>query len=184
MSDGILSGSLSWHGVAQWVGQASQPPPWVDQAREAVGQIVLPTATLAFNPTSRTLVNLDTWFWARGLTGQELRGTSAFGLVAIATPGRLVVTPGDGSAPLVCSWVTTKSDRCAYAYQRSSVGGSARGVSGAPAYDASGLATWSVRFEIDGATRTIAGAPTELTGSRMTTAVEVAEVQTIVTGTG
>ncbi len=164
------------------MGQAPQPPPLVDQAREAFGQIVLPTATLAFNPTKRTLVNLDTWFWAQGLTGAELRGTSAFGLVAVATPGQLRVTPGDGFAPFTCAWVTAKSDACAYAYRRSSVGGPVRALDGSPAYEATGKATWKLRFEDNGAPVTIPGAPTELTGPSMTAAVEVAEVQTIVTG--
>lgn len=168
--------------TAVWVGQAEPPPPLVDQAFEAFGQLVVPTASLVFNPPGRTLVNLDTWFWAQGLTGAELRGSSAFGLVAVATPGTLVITPGDGSAPLSCSWVTVKSDVCAYAYRRSSAGGSARSPSGAPAYQATGEANWTVRFEQNGAPVVIAGAPTELAGPGMTAAVVVAEVQTIVTG--
>jgi hypothetical protein len=156
----------------------------VDQAREAMGLIVLPPATLSFNPTARTLVNLDTWFWAQGLSGRDLRGTSAFGLVAVATPARLVVTPGDGSAPVTCRWATFKSDRCAYAYRRSSAGGPVLGHKGAPAYEASARALWTVRFEVNGAPVTIAGAPTVLSGLPMTTAVEVAEVQTVVTRAG
>ena len=68
------------------MGQANEPPPLVDQAREAFGQLEVPKAKLVFNPTARTLVNLDTWFWAQDLSGEELRGTSAFGLVAVATP--------------------------------------------------------------------------------------------------
>jgi hypothetical protein len=156
----------------------------VDQAREAFGQLVVPKATLVFNPTARTLVNLDTWFWAQDLPTTELTGSSAFGLVAIATPDQLVITPGDGSAPPPCSWVTVKSDACAYAYRRSSVGGSVRGPSGAPAYEATGKATWTVRFELNGAPVVIGGAPTVLTGPGMTAAVQVSEVQTIVTGVG
>lgn len=183
MLDALTPTYTSWTPTSMWVGQANEPPPLVDQAREAFGRLVVPTGTLVFNPTARTLVNLDTWFWAQGLTGAELRGSSAFGLVAIATPGQLTITPGDGSAPVVCSWVTAKSDRCAYPYQRSSVGGSVRGPSGAPAYEATGRATWSVRFENNGAPVSIAGVPRELRGPGMAAAVEVAEVQTIVTGT-
>jgi hypothetical protein len=44
--------------------------------------------------------------------------------------------------------------------------------------------TWTVRFELGGRPVPIAGAPTELTGPKMTTAVEVAEVQTIITRAG
>lgn len=173
----------SWGGIQLWDTQAP-PPSLAVQAREAIGQIKTPLWTLAFNPAKRTLVNLDTWFWAQGLTGQQVRGTSALGLVAVATPGHVQITPGDGSASFTCEWVTAKSDACHHTYRRSSVGGSVRGLDGEPAYQASGVATWSVRFELDGAPVTIAGAPTELTGPVMTTAVQVAEVQTIVTSVG
>jgi hypothetical protein len=178
------SGSFSWVPLAVWVGQAPQPPPLRDHAVEATGQIKMPSAVLSLNPTARTLVNLDTWFWAQGLHGGEMRGSSAFGLVAVVTPARLEVTPGDGSAVLTCPWVTVNSDRCAYAYRHSSVGGTALGQDGAPAYEASAQAFWSLRFELNGAPIQIAGAKSELPGPVMTTAVEVAEVQTIVTGTG
>jgi hypothetical protein len=170
-----------WVGTAQWVGQARKPPPLVDQAREASGLIVLPKGTLVFNPPTRTLVNVDTWFWAERLSGRELRGTSAFGLVAVATPGRLEVTPGDGSAPLSCEWVTTKSDTCSYPYRHSSVGGSVVGPDGRPAYQASARATWTLRFEVNGVPTEVPGAPTALPGPQMTTAVVVDEVQTLVT---
>lgn len=173
-----------WVGTAQWVGQARKPPPLVDQAREASGLIVLPTGALAVNPSGRTLVNVDTWFWAQGLSGGELRGTSAFGLVAVATPGRLEVTPGDGSAPFRCGWVTARSDTCAYSYRHSSVGGKGVGRGGAPAYQASAKAIWTLRFEVNGAPVTVPGAPIELPGPTMTTAVVVDEVQTLVTGAG
>jgi hypothetical protein len=153
----------------------------IDQSVEATGQIKMPSSVLSFNPTARTLVNLDTWFWAQGLDGGELRGSSAFGLVAVATPARLEVTPGDGSAVLTCPWVTAKSDRCAYPYRRSSLGGSVRGQNGEPAYEATAQAFWTLRFELNNAPVLIPGAHSELAGPRMTIPVEVAEVQTIVT---
>jgi hypothetical protein len=154
------------------------------RATEAVGRIELPKAALEFNPMARTLVNLDTWFWAAGLSGQELRGTPALGLVAIAAPSKLTVDPGDGSAPFTCEWVTAKSNRCRYTYRHSSAGGSLRGSSGAPAYQATGTATWTLRFERNGASLPISGAPPVLTRPVGTTAVEVAEVQTLVTSAG
>ena len=177
-------GGSQWVGAAEWIGQAPQPPTLLDQSVEATGQIRMPSAVLSFNPTARTLVNVDTWFWADGLTPKELRGTSALGLVAVATPDRLEVDPGDGSAMPACGWVTVKSDRCSYPYRRSSIGGPARGPKGAPAYEASARAVWKVRFELNGAPVVIAGAQPELRGPAMTAPVVVAEVQTIVTGTG
>jgi hypothetical protein len=181
----------SWLGTAVWNGPATQPPSMAVQATSAVGRIHLPSAVLSFNPTARTLVNLPTWFWAQGLTSEVLRGSSALGLVAYATPARLEVTPGDGSAVLRCPWVTVRpqvpadqSGPCSYAYFRSSIGGSARGPDGGPAYEASAQAFWSLRFELNGAPVQIAGAPSELPGPVMTTAVEVGEVQTLVTSAG
>jgi hypothetical protein len=163
----------------------------LDQSVEATGQIRMPSAVLRLNPTARTLVNLDTWFWAQGLKVRDLRGSSAFGLVAIATPDRLEVTPGDGSAMVTCPWVTVRpqvpADQpgpCSHAYLRSSIGGAARGPNGVPAYRASARAVWTLRFELNGGPAIIPGAQSELSGPEMTAPVVVVEVQTIVTGTG
>ena len=82
-----------------------------------------------------------------------------------------------GIEVLTCPWVIAQSDRCAYAYRRSSVAGTAFGLNGAPAYEASARAIWTLRFELNGAPIPIAGAQSELPGLPMTTAVEVAEVQ-------
>lgn len=171
-------------GTQEWVGQAPLPPSQLDQSLEATGRIDMPEATLSFNQTVRTLVSLDTWFWAHGLKGEPLRGSGAFGLVAVATPDRLEIRPGDGSAVRRCAWVIAKSDGCSYAYRRSSAGGSERALDGRAAYQASGTAIWSLHFELGGATVIIPGAQTELRGPEMTAPVVVAEVQTIVTGTG
>jgi hypothetical protein len=184
-------GIAGWVHLAQWIGQSSAPPPLKDQAVEATGQIKMPSAVLSFNPTARTVVNLPTWFWAQGLTSEVLRGSSALGLVAYATPARLEVTPGDGSAVRTCPWVTAQpqvpadqSGPCSYAYPRSSVAGTALGRSGASAYGASARAVWSLRFELNGAPVQIAGAPSELPGPVMTAPVVVDEVQTLVTSAG
>jgi hypothetical protein len=176
--------SFTWDPQSVWDGQAPLPPSLLVQSQEAIGQIALPTARLAFNPTARTLVNLDTWFWAQGLDKQVRQGSSAFGLVAIATPRGLEVTPGDGSAMFPCAWVTSKSDRCSYPYRHSSVGGSARGRDGWPAYKAAIRATWTLRFEQNNRPVTIEGAPAVLRSPDMTAPVEVAEVQTLVTSAG
>jgi hypothetical protein len=178
------SGISAWVPLALWMGQEAPPPSMVDQALEATGRIELPSSVLSFNPTARTLVNLDTWFWAEGLEVRELRGTGAFGLVAVAAPAGLEITPGDGSPMRTCPWAIAKSDRCAYAYQHSSVGGSVLGLDGRAAYQASGRAVWTLRFELDGAPVLIDGAQTRLPGRLMNAPVVVAEVQTLVTGTG
>jgi hypothetical protein len=171
--------------VALWDSQpAPQTPSLAVQATEAIGKIDLPTATLRFNPTNRTLVNLDTWFWAEGLDDQTLQGSSAFGLIAYATPFRLEVDPGDGSAKFTCPWVTHKSNLCNYRYPRSSLGGPVLGLDGAPAYKATVTAWWTLRFEVNGAPRAVPGAPPKLSGDEANAHVVVVEVQTIVTSAG
>lgn len=173
----------TWDPTAQWDGQAAEPTLAV-QAIEAIGKISLPTPTLRFNPTNRTLVNLDTWFWAERLTTKVLQGSSAFGLIAYATPDGLEVDPGDGSGVFPCQWVTTKSDSCAYRYRRSSLGGTAFGHNGRPAYPATATATWTLTFENYGdPIPAPAGAPLTL-DTQASAAVVVDEVQTIVTSTG
>jgi hypothetical protein len=73
----MTDGTGAFNGTAVWIGQVPPPPSQIDQAREAYGRLVVPAATVAFNPTRRTLVNFDTWFWRTGLTAGELRGMSA-----------------------------------------------------------------------------------------------------------
>jgi hypothetical protein len=167
-----------------WVGQARQAPSQAEKATTASGQIQLPSATLSFSPPKRTYVNFDTWFWAKGLATGDVRGTPAFGMVAIATPYQLEITPGDGSATLrLCRLSTSNSDLCHYKYQRSSVNGAERTANGDPAYKATGRVTWKLRFEDAGAPiPNPAGAPTSVSGPEMTAKVAVGEIQTIVTG--
>jgi hypothetical protein len=174
----------SWGGNTMWDAQAAQPPSRAVQAIEAIGHIVLPQATLVFNPTNRTLVNLDTWFWADGLKPNVLQGSSAFGLIAYATPSRLVVTPGDGSAARTCQWVMSKSSSCAHYYRRSSLGGPAVGPTGAPAYEATATAWWKLHFEDNGKPVIIPGALPEMHRDLGGVPVVVDEVQTIVTSAG
>jgi hypothetical protein len=141
--------------ISEWVRQAPAPPTMVERSRAAYGRLEAPVATLAFNPTKRTLVNLDTWFWAQDLTEQQIRGTSALGWSRWRPPRR---HPERRST-------TARSERCKHVYRRSSVGASARGLDGVPAYQATAVATWSVHFELDGSRVPIDGAETELTGA-------------------
>jgi hypothetical protein len=118
------------------------------------------------------------------LDNQALQGSSALGFIAYATPDRLEVDPGDGSAKFKCTWVTKKSNLCKYRYPRSSLDGPVLGLNGAPAYKATVTAWWTLRFEVNGAKRPVAGAPAELSGDEAIAHVVVVEVQTIVTSAG
>jgi hypothetical protein len=168
-----------------WVGPNDpQPPSLAEQAQTAFGQLDPGTGTLTVNPTTRSLVSLPTWFWADGLTGDALTGSSAFGLVAIATPDHLEVDPGDGTGVVQCPWTTTKSDTCSHEYSRSSATRGTAAVDGHDAYAATGEPVWSVAFELRGNPVNIPGAPTELRGAPMDAGVWVAESQAVVTSRG
>lgn len=161
----------AWMGTAVWDTEP-QPPSLFEQAQTAYGKLTAPSATLAFNPPARTIVNIQTWFWADGLTDQAITGSSAFGLVAIAEPDHLLVDPGDGSGELACPWTVAASEACEYQYSRSSLAGT---------FPATAQAAWTVRFELGGTRINIPGAPTRFLGPTMSTAVDVDEIQTVVT---
>ena len=170
---------------AVWIDPAQpQPPSLAEQAETAFGQLDPNLGTLSVNPTTRSLVTLPTWFWAEGLSGDSLTGSSAFGLVAIATPDHLEITPGDGSATITCPWSTEESDACSHGYERSSATRGTASVDGHDAYAATGEAVWRVEFEMNGTPVNIPGAPTELRGQPMNTGVWVTESQAIVVGRG
>lgn len=170
---------------AVWIDPGEpQPPTLAEQAETAFGQLAPGQATLAVNPTTRSLVTLPTWFWADGLTADTLTGSSAFGLVALATPDHLEVSPGDGSATITCAWTTTRTDACSHAYERSSQTRGTALLRGHDAYAATGEAVWTVEFEMNGTPVNIPGAPTELRGQPMDAAVWVAESQAVVIDRG
>jgi hypothetical protein len=165
---------------------ARTEPPLIVQARQAVGHLHLPRVGLTFNPPGQTIVGIDTWWWATGPGATPRHGTSAFGLVATARPTGLDIDPGDGSDTLHCPYTTTKTAaerHCASAYTRSSVTGTAD-YHGQPAYTATATPTWTITFTNDGTPITFPGFDTTVAGPPARATVPVAEVQTIVTGTG
>jgi hypothetical protein len=183
-----FSTGWSWTGTPVWLGagDVGTEPSLVVQARQAVGALRLPRGVLRFSPRGRSFVGLDTWWWVEGLPVGRVRGSSAFGLVAVATPVGLRVDPGDGSevleCPVVRSVVVAERD-CVSVYERSSVGGSAR-VGGQPAFVARATPTWRVAFVDSGTPVTIDGFDPVVEGPAVRVPVPVAEIQTIVEGTG
>lgn len=152
-------------------------PPLIVQAQEAVGQLQLPKLGMRRNPRGVSITNLETIFTPTGATDEPLRGSSAFGLVAIATFDTWTVKPGDGDT------VTCNPPRsCRHTYHRSSVGQDRHDDDGNPAYAVRSYGTWSIRYEQGGDPITIPGAQTTITGPVTTVPVAVAEVQSVVTG--
>ncbi|TDD64456.1 hypothetical protein E1262_28220 [Jiangella aurantiaca] len=162
-----------------WLPPQEDVVDWEQEALQAFGQLVAPDFDLAFNPPQRAYVTLDTWYWAEGATDGELTGTSAAGLVAIATPERLEVQPGDGSSTLTCPFTVTQSDACSYVYDHASVEGTAT-VDGQPAYEGQARLVYTVRFELNGEVMEIDGAPAVFQTPWQATPIPVAEIQAIV----
>lgn len=158
------------------------------QAARAIGTLRIPPVTAATSPPQLAIVNLETFYAPATALPAQVRGSSAFGLVAVATPLRWVVDPGDGSAVVTCAGTvtmppptaTTAPGGCGHTYRRSSVGQSARTSDGQPGYTVSAYSVWAIRFEQGGAPVTVPGAPTTLDGPVATRILPVAEVQTIV----
>ncbi|MFD1826515.1 MULTISPECIES: hypothetical protein [Mumia] len=177
----LINGMHQW-GAAYWSDDEPEVPSLLEQALEAVGNIDLATPVIQISPQNRTIVNLDTWFWATGQQ-QNQTGSSAFGLVAIATFEHLVVTTGDGTT-LTCEAASTREEaqtNCRHAYNRASVGGS-ESVDGRPAYAVTAESVYSLSFEVNGTpVANIEGAPATLTSPTATAALRVDEVQSVVT---
>lgn len=166
-----------------WSWSTKAGPSVADRITTARGLLKAPVFTASFNPPTRTIVNLPTWWWAEGAPTGRIVGTPAFGVVAIATPNRMIVDPGDGSGAFSCPISTTKSDACSYTYRRASNLGSVRGADDARAYPAEVRLVYDVSFEDNGRPLDVAGLPPEvyiLAGSD-TVNVVVREVQSRVT---
>lgn len=167
-------------GTDEWFWSTDQEgPSTADLAREAVGSLTFPTYSLVFNPPTRTIVNLPTWFWAQGATTETLVGTSAGTVRAIATPDRMEVDPGDGSGVTTCPFVVTRSDECSYTYTRASVRGTATAADGSKAYPARVRLVYDLVIEDGGTAITVAGIPDVFTSPWQQMAVPVREVQTL-----
>ncbi|HWJ84719.1 MAG TPA: hypothetical protein VNR62_04775 [Cellulomonas sp.] len=155
-----------------WYLPEDEGPTLEELAQQAFGALNTPAFTVAFNPPGRTIVGFPTWFWAGTGTGGALTGSSAAGVVAIAEPSHLEFDAGDGRAVSTCPWSTSESGACSVQYDRASV------ASGA--YTARLRLVYDVRFENNGAPLELAGLPTALTSPWQTTAVPVAEIQSVV----
>ncbi|KHL09050.1 hypothetical protein CLV56_0297 [Mumia flava] len=182
----VCFNGFSWEaGPSYWSDDAEpQPPSLAEQAQEAIGNIDLGNPEIKTSPQTRSLVNLDTWYWLDGVP-EEVTGSSAFGLVAIATFQSMSVDPGDGSGGMSCPWTTSRAQAesdCTYTYHRASVRGSAN-VDGKRAYPVRITTVYDLRFEVNGVPveGEIPGAPPTLDGPPATAALVVDEAQSLVT---
>ncbi|MET0931937.1 MAG: hypothetical protein ABWX74_20650 [Aeromicrobium sp.] len=157
-------------GIGTWYWSRDTEPTPEELATTAFNQLKTPAYTVTFNPPTRTLVNLDTWWWAEGPDVEPITA-SAGSVTATAGPDRLEVDPGDGSGVMSCPFVTKRSDACSYTYLRSSKG---------DGYPARMRLVYSVSFTDGGAALDVAGLPTELSSDWGAVTVPVREAQTLV----
>lgn len=159
-----------------------EPPTLTEQAQTAVGMLQFATPTVGVSPETRTLVNLDTWFWLDGVQGEV--SASAFTLTVTARLKSVTVDPGDGGGSFVCDPVPTTAaaaeTSCTHEYRRASVRGTTS-VAGKPAYQATVTSLYELTYTNGGQVLDdIPGAQATINGAPGTTAVRVDEAQTVV----
>lgn len=163
-----------------WSGD-EEPPTLAEQAQTATDNLEFTTPTVSLSPETRTLVNLDTWFWLPD--AQQRVTASAFTLVATAQLRSMTVDPGDGSGRFTCAPVPATAAEaaasCIHQYRKASTRGSET-VDGRPAYRASVTTIYDLTFTNGGNAIEIPGAPATINGAPSTAAVRVDEVQSVV----
>ena len=145
-----------------------------DLASRAYGELKSPPFTPTFNPPTRTLVNLDTWWWAEGAGATALSATSG-SVTVVARPNHMEVDPGDGSDAFRCDFVTSKADDCVHTYTRASKG---------DGYQGRMRLVWDLTFTDTDAPVDFPGLPTSFSSPWESVTVPVQEVQSLVTDVG
>jgi hypothetical protein len=171
-----------WRVITTPFWQAPTPATLAVAARQAIGNLRLPPVTAASAPPALTLVNLDTWFAPATTVTSPVHGTSALGVVAVATATGFAVDPGDATPAFSCPPTATlnQTARCTHTYRRSSAGQTATTPDGKPGYQVRAWTTWRIDFLQGNNPITIPGAPTTINGPVTTRILPVAESQAIV----
>jgi hypothetical protein len=168
-------------GEAIWLTDDAVPvePSLIVQARDSVGRLRLTRTGILTDPPAQSIVGLETYFAPAEEPG-VLRGTSAFGLVAVATPAKLIIETGEGGE-IACAVPVSRT--CMHVYERSSVG-QAGDLDGQPAFALAARTRWRLTYEQGGEQVDIPGAATTLTGPPAAVLLPVAEIQSVVTRGG
>ena len=169
---GVCAPITTWNLI---LSGGAQPRPLIVQAMEAYGNLAPPAAAVQHSPNTDAVVGLDTWFWLDPATFTEEQGSSAEGLLAIATPDHTEWDPGAGSGTLTCAGPgrpyapgADSSDACTHTYTAMSAG-----------YQGQVTRHWTVRYENNGAPVEIPGAPAELTSPAEPFTLAVVETQVV-----
>lgn len=118
------------------------------RADDAYGNLRAPAADVHTSPESPAVIRLDTWSWLGAASFQELRGSSADGMVAIATPQDTTWDPGDGAGTITCAGAgTPNAGGGTHTYTRASFPPRPTAdAKGDPAYAATVTRTYTVRY--------------------------------------
>ena len=148
------------------IGGVQTPRQLLARADDAYGNLRAPKADVHTSPESPAVIRLDTWFWLGAASFREIRGSSADGMVAIATPQDTTWDPGDGSGSITCAGAgTPNAGGCQHTYTRASFPPRpTTDAKGNPAYAATVTRTYTVRYEFF-------GQPVVVPGSRLDFAV-------------
>ncbi|MFD1323235.1 hypothetical protein [Micromonospora sonneratiae] len=173
---------------------STSPPLWLAAgqvadpqalAQVAVSRLRLPAPAIRRNPASAAgvMVQVPVWLWVDGSTWGARSATASvpgMSVTATATPVRVVWTPGDGTADVVCHgpgtpWRAGTDPRavspCGHTYRTSSAG-----VPGNK-FTLRATVTWSVSWAGGGRSGTV---PSLMTSSSV--GLPVAQSQSVVTG--
>lgn len=156
---------------SEWTWYVPDEPSIQEIAMEAYGNLEAPDFTLAFSPPGESVVFIDTWWWADGAPDENLKGTAALGVAAVAEPDHMEVDPGDGSGTITCDFVTSESDACTHVYEKASDG---------DGYTARARLIYDVHFEQNGETFQVTNAPDTFETDWIEATVPVTEVQATV----
>lgn len=142
------------------IGGVQTPRQLLARADDAYGNLRAPAADVHTSPESPAVIRLDTWFWLGAASFQELRGSSADGMVAIATPQNTTWDPGDGSGAITCAGAgTPNAGGCTHTYAKASFPPRPTAdAKGNPAYAATVTRTYTVRYEFFGQPVVVPGA--------------------------
>jgi hypothetical protein len=172
-------------GATVVINNVQSPRQLIDRANDAYGNLRPPPAKVTTSPGSPSVVQLDTWYWLDDNTfgPAPITGTSADGMVAIATRTTSDWTPGDGAGTIECQgagvqYAAGRTSDCTHVYTKSSSGGPMSDAKGNAAYRGTVVRNYTVRYEFFGVPVIVPGARLTFSSNPDAFPISVAEVQT------
>jgi hypothetical protein len=159
----IYNGALSWIPAGSPISGGPPSTPASALVRQAVDSLTLPSPVINLNPSSFSVVNLNSWLWIDPSSWHSFRATAtAGGVTATATAvpetvswsmgdGHTVVCNGPGTPYQAAIPANAQSTNCSYTYVRSSAGEPSAGDPNNAAFTVVATISWSVTWSATGA---------------------------------